>query len=83
MCICIGFPRGSLVKNLPAMQRCRRHGFDPLVGEIPWKRAGQLILKFLLGKSHGQRSLADYSPWGLKELDTTEAIEHTHVYMYG
>ena len=27
---------------------------------------------FLPGKSHGQRSLADYSPWGRKELDTTE-----------
>ena len=24
------------------------------------------------GKSHGQRSLAGYSPWGHKELDTTE-----------
>ena len=26
----------------------------------------------LPGKSHGQRSLADYSPWGQKESDTTE-----------
>ena len=24
------------------------------------------------GKSHGQRSLADYSPWGCKESDTTK-----------
>ena len=24
------------------------------------------------GKSHGWRSLVDYSPWGLKELDMTE-----------
>ena len=79
----MGVPSGSLVKNLPAVQRCGRSGFDPLVGETPWKRAGQLILKFLLGKSHGKRSLADYSPWGLRELDTTEPIEHTHVYMYG
>ena len=28
---------------------------------------------FLLGKSHGQRSLADYSPWGCRGLDMTEA----------
>ena len=28
---------------------------------------------FLLGESHGQRSLAGYSPWGCKELDATEA----------
>ena len=27
------------------------------------------------GKSHGQRSLAGYSSWGRKELDTTEATE--------
>ena len=30
---------------------------------------------FLSGKSHGQRSLAGYSAWGQKELDSTE---HTH-----
>ena len=29
----------------------------------------------LPGESHGQRSLAGYSPWGHKELDMTE---HTH-----
>ena len=27
---------------------------------------------FLPGKPHGQRSLAGYSPWDHKELDTTE-----------
>ena len=27
---------------------------------------------FLPGESHGQKSLAGYSPWGYKELDTTE-----------
>ena len=27
---------------------------------------------FLHRESHGQRSLAGYSPWGLKESDTTE-----------
>ena len=28
---------------------------------------------------HGQRTLAGYSPWGLKESDTTE---DTHTYSY-
>ena len=28
---------------------------------------------FLPGEPHGQRSLADHSPWGRKELDMTEA----------
>ena len=29
------------------------------------------------GKSHGQRSLVGYSPWGCKELDTAEPL-HFH-----
>ena len=29
---------------------------------------------FLPGESHGQRSLVGYSPWGRKELDTTEHL---------
>ena len=30
------------------------------------------------GKFHGQKSLAGYNPWGLKESDMTEAAEHTN-----
>ena len=55
----------------PACQ-CRRHGFNPWVGKIPWRRKWQPTPVFLPGESHGQRSLACYSPWGHKELDTTE-----------
>ena len=47
-----------------------RHGFDPWVRKIPWRRKWQPTLVFLPGKSHGQ-SLAGYSPSGFKELDTT------------
>jgi len=58
--------------------QCRRHrrpGFDPWVGEIPWRRSWQQPTpRFLPGASHGQRSLVGYSPWGCKELDTTEVI---------
>ena len=32
---------------------------------------------FLLWESHGQRNLVGYSPWGLKESDTTERLS-TH-----
>ena len=32
----------------------------------------------LLGKSHGWWSLVGYSPWGCKELDTTEQLHFTH-----
>ena len=31
----------------------------------------------LPGESHGQRSLAGYSPWGRKEVDTTEGLTVT------
>ena len=38
-------------------RRHRRHGFDPWVGKIPWKRARQPTPIFLPGESHGQRIL--------------------------
>ena len=50
----------------------KRREFDPWVGKIPWRREWQPTPVFLPGESHGQRSLAGYSPWGHKELDTTE-----------
>ena len=30
----------------------------------------------MLGEFHGQRSLVGYSPWGPKELDTTEQLTY-------
>ena len=59
-----------MVKNLPA--QCRRCRFDPWVGKISWRRKWQPTPEFLPGKSHRQRSLAGYSPWGHKGSDTTE-----------
>jgi len=53
-------------------RRHKRHGFDSWVGKIPWRRKWQPTPVFLPGKSDGQRSLMGYSPWGCKELDTTE-----------
>ena len=38
------------------------------------RRKRQPIPVFLPGKFHGQRSLVGYSPWGLKESDTTELL---------
>ena len=51
--------------------QCRRHGFHPWVGKIPWRRKWQPTTIFLSGKSHGQRSLAGYSSWSRRESDTT------------
>ena len=43
-----------------------RPRFDPWVGKIPWRRKWQPTPVFLSAKSHGQRSLVGYSPWGRK-----------------
>ena len=69
-----GFLGGASGKE-PACQcrRLKRHGFDPWVKKFPWRRAWQPTPVFLSRESHGQRSLAGYSPWGCKELDTNEA----------
>ena len=48
--------------------QCTRPGFDPWVSKIPWRREWQLTPVFLPGKSHGQRSLLGYSPWGCKRV---------------
>ena len=61
----------QLAKNPPAMQdtQVRSLGWeDPL----EWKQLPTPV--FFPRKFHGQRSLKDYSPWGHKELDTTEQL---------
>ena len=68
-----GFSGGSVIKNPPTNQ-CRRHGFNPWIRKIPWRRKCLLTLVFLPGEFHGQRSLVGYSPWGRKESDTTEQL---------
>ena len=60
-----------MVKRLLAMQDTQ---FDPWVGKIPWRRKWQPTPVLLPAKSHGHRSLVGYSPWGRRELDTTEQL---------
>ena len=63
-----------VIKNLSANAGdVRDSGFDPWVRKIPWRRKWQPTPVFLPGKSHRQRSLAGYSPWGPKESDMSEA----------
>ena len=54
------FPGGS--DNNESACQCRRPGFGPWVWKISWRREWLLTPVFLPGKSHGQRSLAGYSP---------------------
>ena len=57
--------------------QCGRLGLDPWVRKIPWRRNWQPSPVLLTGKSHGQRSLVNYRPWGHKESDTTERLTTT------
>ena len=53
-------------------------GSIPGSGRFPWRRKWQPTPVLLPGESRGQRSLAGYSPCGLKESDTTEVTYHMH-----
>ena len=66
------FPGGSDSKRV--CLQCGRPGFDHWVWKIPWRRKWQPTPVLLPGKSHGQRSLVGYSPWGCKESDKTERL---------
>ena len=59
----------QIVKNLSAVQEIK---VDPWVGKITWRREWLPTLVFWLAEFHGQRSMADYSPWSHKEPGTTE-----------
>ena len=50
--------------------QCRRSRFNPWVRKIPWRRKWKPTPIFLPGKSHGQRNLVGYSPWGHKNSRT-------------
>ena len=63
-----GFPRWLSCKESACQcKRHKRHGFTLWVGKIHWRRQRQPTPVSLPGKFHGQRSLVDYSPWGLRE----------------
>ena len=62
-----GLPRWQGGKESACQcRRCRKHGFDPWVGKIPWSRKQQHSLVFLPRVSHGQRNLVGYSPCGCR-----------------
>ena len=68
-----------MVKNLPAVQEMQEAWVQSLGWEYPLEEEWQPTPVFLPGKSHGQRSLGGYSPWGRKESDTTE---HTCAFLW-
>ena len=79
---------GELVGSASQCWRHKRHGFDPWVRKIPWRKAWHPTPVFLPGESHGQRSLAGCSPWGreeserLKQLSMhTDRIKRSQIYL--
>ena len=57
----------------------KRHGCDPWVGKISWRRKWQPTLVLLPGEYHGQRSLVDYSSQSHKELNRTKRLTITYL----
>ena len=70
---------GSLLLSLwgSPCRRHRRHGFDPWVGKIPWRRKKQPTQVFLPGESHGQRSLVAI----VHRVAESDMTENTCIYL--
>ena len=66
------FLGGTVKKNPPPIQETQETWVQSLGWKSPWSRKWQPTPVFLPEKFYGQRSLAGYSPWGYKDLDTTE-----------
>ena len=61
----------QMVKNLPAMQE---KWVQSLGQEDPLEKGMATHSSILAWRIPQQRSLAGYSPWGCKELDTIELL---------
>ena len=66
----------QMVKNIHL--QCGRPRFDPGLRRSPGGGHGNPLRYSCLEKPHGQRSLEGHSPWGHKELDTTERLSTAH-----
>ena len=64
-------------------RRYKRHRFNPWVRKIPLSRKWQPVPVFLTEKSHGQKNLAGYSPWGHKEAEHDLATKQQQHYVIG
>ena len=82
MCVCVcvyrGFPGSSDGKE----SACNAGDLAsiPELGRSLGEGNGNPLQLFLPGEFHGQRSLANYSPWGCNESDTTEQLVYIYIY---
>ena len=70
-------PRDAVVKNPPTT--AGDVGLVLGLGRSPAEGNISSLQYSCLENPHGQRSLADYNPWGHRELDMTE---HTHTHTH-
>ena len=63
--------------------QCGRHGFDPWVKKIPWRRKWQLTPVFLPGNSMDRGGWRAHGVHGFAKVsDTTEQLNN-HLHLYG
>ena len=62
----------------PAQVGCMRQ----VLGHGALGRPREITPVFLPGKSHGQRRLVGYSPWGCKRSDTTEWLNNSSIALF-
>ena len=83
--LCLGLLFGLVVKNLRANAGGTGDSHSiPGSGRSPRGGHGDVLQYSCLENPHGKRNLGGYGPWGLKELDTTEAtyyMVHTHAFL--
>ena len=74
----MGFPGGSDGKE----SACKAGDLGPIteLGKSPGGGHGNPLWYSCLENPHGQRSLAGYSPWRLKESNKTERLSTAHLF---
>ena len=77
----LGFPGGTVVKNLPASARGSRDAasIHPCVRKIPWTRTWQPIPAFLPGKFHEHRSPGRLPSIGSQMVRNNRTMEHSPI----
>ena len=75
--LCLGFPSGSAVKNLPVVQERQETQVPSLGRDVPLEE-GMATHSTILAWKIPRTEESDYSPWGRKESDVTG---HEHCYI--
>ena len=78
--LCWGFPGGSVVKNLCQCKSLRRHGFDPWIRKITWRRKWQPTPVFLARTIPWTEESGGLQSMGLQRVRRNWAHMHTELF---